>query len=331
MISLCAITRNEADCIDQMLASVAGLVTEMIVVDTGSTDTTREIARACGARVVEIPWPHDFARARNVSLELASSPWILVLDADEALDAAAIPFLRGCAEGPPQSVWLERRHYQPTPAERDDQALALDDPLRRRGAQSFVSTSDLRFFPNLPAARYEGAVHESIEEPLDRAGLPSLRSTSIIHHYGPLASPERRREKTARYIELAQRKVLDAPADWRAHFQLGVELFTAGFIEDSIRSLERAVSLNSSYGPAWRQLAVAHMLRSDDQSALVALNNAVSAHPGDTVAWQALGVCFARLGHTEQAALCFQTILKAVPDYRPAVVGLSALGYPRPS
>src|SRR5262249_15334550 len=93
-VSLAMIVRNEEANIAACLASVAGLLDEIIVVDTGSTDRTIELAHAAGARVVKFVWVDDFAAARNLSLDQATGDWIFWLDADERLDAETRKRLR---------------------------------------------------------------------------------------------------------------------------------------------------------------------------------------------------------------------------------------------
>ena len=82
-LALCMIVKDEEAHLGCCLESVKGLVDEIVVVDTGSTDRTVEIARQYGARVFSYGWHDDFAAARNVSLSHAGADWILVLDADE--------------------------------------------------------------------------------------------------------------------------------------------------------------------------------------------------------------------------------------------------------
>ena len=82
-LSLCMIVKNEEKVIRRCLESVKEVCDEMIVVDTGSQDNTREIAAACGAKVFSFPWTYDFAAARNYSFSLASSDYLLWLDADD--------------------------------------------------------------------------------------------------------------------------------------------------------------------------------------------------------------------------------------------------------
>ena len=78
-LSLSMIVRDEAERIDAALASVAGFVDEMVVLDTGSSDDTVAIAERCGAVVASMPWPGDFAPARNRALELVRGDWVLLL------------------------------------------------------------------------------------------------------------------------------------------------------------------------------------------------------------------------------------------------------------
>src|SRR5262245_19779528 len=87
-ISLCVIARNEDANLPACRQSVADLVDEMIVVDTGSTDRTKEVAALLGARVFDFAWVDSFAAARNESLRHATGDWIFWLDGDERLDDA---------------------------------------------------------------------------------------------------------------------------------------------------------------------------------------------------------------------------------------------------
>src|SRR5207245_5074676 len=85
-VSLCMIVKNEEANLGACLASVADLVDEIILVDTGSTDKTKEIAAQFGARVFDFPWVDSFAAARNECLRHATGAWIFWLDADDRLD-----------------------------------------------------------------------------------------------------------------------------------------------------------------------------------------------------------------------------------------------------
>jgi tetratricopeptide (TPR) repeat protein len=99
-LSLSMIVRNEAERLERCLASVADFVDEMVLLDTGSSDATVAIAERCGATVHHLPWPGDFAPARNAALDLVRGDWVLVLDADELLRQEARAPLRKLMERP---------------------------------------------------------------------------------------------------------------------------------------------------------------------------------------------------------------------------------------
>jgi glycosyltransferase involved in cell wall biosynthesis len=94
LLSLCMIVRNEAELLERCLQSVASIVDEIIIVDTGSTDATKQIAAIYTSQVHDLEWTQDFAAARNASIARASGEWILILDADEYLDSANLSLLK---------------------------------------------------------------------------------------------------------------------------------------------------------------------------------------------------------------------------------------------
>ena len=102
-VALVMIARNEARCIARCLNSVRTWVDRMVVLDTGSSDDTMAIARACGAEVHEAAWSDDFSAARNQALALGGCDWHLVLDADEWLISGG-EALAALREQPPEFV-----------------------------------------------------------------------------------------------------------------------------------------------------------------------------------------------------------------------------------
>ncbi|MHB1037029.1 MAG: glycosyltransferase family 2 protein [Pirellulales bacterium] len=85
-LSLTMIVQNEETNLAECLSCVADFVQEIIVIDTGSSDRSREIARQFGAQVYDFRWCDDFAAARNEALRHARSPWLFWMDADDRLD-----------------------------------------------------------------------------------------------------------------------------------------------------------------------------------------------------------------------------------------------------
>ncbi len=100
MISLCLIVKNEEETLHKSLDSVKNIAQEIIVVDTGSIDRTKEIALNFTDKVYDFAWCNDFSKARNFSISKASNDWILVLDADEVVTDFDIRDIQSfCSEG----------------------------------------------------------------------------------------------------------------------------------------------------------------------------------------------------------------------------------------
>ena len=88
-VGLSMIVKNESEALRHCLRSAFGIVSQIVIADTGSTDGTADIAREFGATVISVPWENHFANARNSALKLMETEWVLVLDADEELDSEA--------------------------------------------------------------------------------------------------------------------------------------------------------------------------------------------------------------------------------------------------
>lgn len=309
MLSLCVIAKNEAHCIGAMLESVRPLISEAIVVDTGSTDDTQAIALAHGARVITHAWRNDFAEARNVSLSNAQHPWILVLDADEELSPCSLELLKKLIAGEPKAYFLDRHHFCSAPNAATFSTLSPEHPAYARGAKVYFATHDLRLFPNDPRIRFTGEVHESTEDSLRGLEYQIERTPCVIYHYGHLMPPERMRVKADLYLDLALRKAHAAPDDWRTWYQLGVELQNQKRHLDAMRAFSRGIDLCKEFAPLWRQIGVSLAEEGDFSNALEAFTKALAEDHACPLTWNALGITFMRVQSFDAARLCFETIL----------------------
>jgi glycosyltransferase involved in cell wall biosynthesis len=276
MISLCVIAKNEAHCIGAMLESVRSVVREAIVVDTGSSDTTREVAQTHGARVVQYTWNNNFASARNESLVYAQHPWILILDADEELSPDSLELLKELVLGERRAYFLDRHHFCATPNAATFSTLPPQHPAAQRGAQAFFATHDIRLFPNDRNIQFAGEVHESAEDSLRSLGYEIERSEGLIFHYGHLIAGARAQEKKDLYLSLAQQKVTATPHDWRAWYHLGVELQTQHRHLEAMQAFSRGVQMRKDFAPLWRQIGVSLCEQGDYSRAFEAFTTALS-------------------------------------------------------
>lgn len=218
------IVRDEEARLPGCLASVEGLCSERIIVDTGSKDGTVQIAEDAGARVIHFPWCDDFAAARNAGIRAASGDWILVLDADERL---------GPGDGERLRLEVSRATTPCGLLELHD-ASALDasptDVLSGR-ARLGEPMAVPRLFKRTDDLAFEGVVHESVRPWLLRNGGGTWATGARIIHYGAVPSLRAEREKSQRNARLLEHRLATDPEDFTIHGYLVHEYLAAGDIE----------------------------------------------------------------------------------------------------
>lgn len=197
-LSVCVIARNEARFLPGCLESVRDWADEIVVIDTGSSDATPDIARRSGARVFHEVWANDFSRARNAAIERATGDWILALDADERLDYInGSRLLRLIAESPRDLDAYQLRIV--SVADRVDSGVEL-----------------VHFYPRLfrrhPAIRYRGALHEQVVRGDVPVGPRSPRVPLNIYHLG-YADPEKNQIRLRRNHQIALDEASDMPEE----------------------------------------------------------------------------------------------------------------------
>jgi tetratricopeptide (TPR) repeat protein len=233
-VALVMIVRNEARCIQRCLASARPWVDEMVVLDTGSTDTTPQLAAACGARVEHAAWQDDFAWARNRALALTTAPWRVVLDADEWIEdgAASLAALRTQA---PAFLGLVR-------------VVSLIGG----GGEGLEQAPS--WLPRvLPAGvPYEGRIHEQ-----PAGALPRRRLDLVLGHDGYL--PAQQAAKQGRNERLLRQALAERPGDAYWSYQLGKDLEIRGAYADALPHYELAHRAGAAQA-AWRHDLVLRLL-----------------------------------------------------------------------
>lgn len=203
-ISLCMIVKNEEAHLAQAVGSVQELVDEVVIVDTGSTDATKEIARGVGARVYSFEWQDDFSAARNYSLDQATSDWVLVLDADEYLEQADLKVIKDAVNTS------------------DAEALYLHWRQVGRDRAPF-GRHKLNLFRRMQRIRFTGLVHEEVFPSIGTLGWSVIDAT--IHH---LPFEGNAAAKAQFYLRLNQTHYELNGGDERSNFFYGQHLYGAG-------------------------------------------------------------------------------------------------------
>jgi len=218
MICLTMIARNESRCLARCLNSAAPFVDEMLVVDTGSTDDTREIAIACGARVADFPWRDDFSAARNYALAQTQADWRLVLDADEWIESGGSCLREAAAAA--GEAFVGKVNIR----------SSFDDGDAVRHAPSWIA----RFLPR--GTGFEGRIHEQVAHRLAVRRLP----IAIGHDGYRRAQQDGKGDRNERLLRMQLR---ESPENAYLHYQLGKDLEIHDRFEDACAAYQSARKL----------------------------------------------------------------------------------------
>ncbi|MCI8417677.1 MAG: glycosyltransferase [Lachnospiraceae bacterium] len=310
-ISQCMIVKNEERNIRKALSWGKDIMWEQIVVDTGSTDRTVDIAREMGAHVCEFPWNDDFAAAKNYAIEQCKGDWIALLDADEYMALEDVRRLPG--------IIRELHGRNMDGLSTGWQQLDDDGKISASGTQ-------VRFFRNAPDIRYQRRIHEQLVSTEGRElhlgdGVADLS----IFHTGYQKENREGKKKSGRNRKLIQEELKAHPADYEMMGYLGDEYLS----ED-----EKGEAVT------WYLRSIQHMpakLRENDQRSAVTFTRVLTLYSEqENLSWEqakeiyqkavsllpkeadfdyVAGHFFAVRGHMEQAISHLETALQKLNAY----------------
>ncbi len=288
-VSLCMIVKNEEDVLARCLDSVRDAVDEIIVVDTGSTDHTREIALRYTRKVYNFAWIDDFAEARNFSFSKASMDYCMWLDADDVLEAAdrdALIALKECL--PPDTDVIMMPYHTAFDEQNVPTFSYYRERLLRRSA-GFL---------------WQGAVHEAITP----RGNIVYSSVAVCHRKIRPSDPDRN-------LRIFEKLLTDGQSlEPRQQFYYARELYYHQRYADAIRILESY--LDSSTGwveneiEACRYLAFCKEESGDASGSMQALFRSFSLDLPRAEICCEIGERFLRCGRYDVAAYWYQRALE---------------------
>lgn len=232
-VSLCMIVKNEERFLEKCLASVADVVDEINIVDTGSTDRTVEIAEKFGARIERHEWRDDFAWARNKSIDMATKRWVFQMDADEELLPESKEALELLKTAPAHltGVWIR----------------CINGSNRYHGS-GVISHAIVRIFPNHERIRFHGAIHEFPSIDGAPRSMPAANSPIKIMHYGYLEEVVKERDKYARNMAIVEAAVAAEPGEAFHWYNYGMTAHLGGDHDRGITGLSRMWELCKKNG-----------------------------------------------------------------------------------
>lgn len=344
-LSLCMIVKNEEKHLVRCLRSVRDIVDEIIVVDTGSTDRTKDIAKVFGAKVLDFPWTGDFSEARNHSLEQATGDWILILDADEiisARDFAELNDLIHQATKSPIAYSIATKNYT--------RNVGIMGWVRNTGqypeeaGAGWIISRKVRLFTRRKNIFFANPVHELLEESLKQANIPIFTCNIIVHHYGKL-DVERESQKSEEYYLLGKMKHESDPTNAKYINELAKQSQVLDKYEEAIDLWLKLISLikDNPDSPAYKeisrisfgepvseiyiQLASAYLMLDRYEEALEAASKAIKSK---TILKEYIYIyahCAIIVGSLNKALALLEELHETTPDYQPVLFLMAVIFY----
>lgn len=236
-VSLCMIVKNEENYLERCLNSIKDIVDEIIIVDTGSTDKTVEIAESFGARVYYYKWNNNFSEARNESLKYATKDWIFIMDADDEFYSADKEQFKALLN-----------------SKLDNDSVYFFETLNYCGSNIENSTITInlnpRLFKNNNGFHYEGEVHNQLVNSTIK--YKALSHSIRIHHYGYLDKNIVSKDKRNRNITLLKKQISKDSTNKYAYFNLGNEYFALGDMNKALENYYKSYegeNFHTGYSP----------------------------------------------------------------------------------
>ncbi|MGO9921070.1 MAG: glycosyltransferase [Isosphaeraceae bacterium] len=330
------IVRDEQENLPHCLGSVAGLFDEIVVVDTGSKDRTREIAREFGARVFDFVWVDDFAAARNSALARATGDYAFWLDADDVIDPPQRAKLEAILEGLPgparfrvgeplcePGLNVARPEPRPPDAPRSPGSAAhcpgpatcvvkcaCDPAPNGDGGQTVVD--HIRLFPLREDVRWTYRVHEQILPSLRRANVPVKWTDVTVRHSG-YTDRALRATKLDRDAKILREELAERPNDPFVLFNLGAIAIERQDWRQALECLRHSRAGSAPTDSITRKLyaliARAHQMLGEARQAIAACAEGLAIDPDDAELMFREAVVRRHMGDRDGAERCWRRIL----------------------
>lgn len=257
-VCLCMIVKNEQRYLRQCIKSVEDIIDEIVVVDTGSTDDTIQIAKNYGAKLYEIPWENNFSKARNIAVSHVDSDWILLLDADEILEETSkqtlLTFIRTTKE---DGAYFQIYNYKD-----------------KEQGKNYMIHNGIRLFRNNQGYLYEGKIHEQVvrEYHGNRGKTKFPKIPVIVHHYGYLEKVVEEKDKRGRNMPIIMQEIEHHPDNPYLLDCLGNEYNSLGDTKKAIELYEKVLlkkEEGASYLPGlYLRLSVCYIKEKEFEKAI---------------------------------------------------------------
>ena len=268
-VSLCMIVKDEEKVIGRCLESIKGIVDEIIVVDTGSSDKTVEIAQSYGAKLYYFQWNQNFSDARNFSISKATKEWILIIDADEYLRPGD-----------------EEKFITAVNDVKNDGYLVKTLNFNKEGSTQYIVNLNHRLIKNNGNYRFSGAIHENIKCVDKNKQTGAIKVVDVgFFHTGYLAASRHEKDKKLRNIQILEKSLQNFPTDPLLLFSMGNE-YAKTDSEAAMVYYDKAYQqrpFKQGYGPKLVMFRIMSLIQLGDKPAILeAIQEGLEIYPDFT-------------------------------------------------
>lgn len=301
------IVKNESQLLKRCLESICSVADEIIVVDTGSTDSTVEEARKFTSRIFQVEWRNDFAWARNISIENATCEWILWLDADDIVPRETLPILDRLKKGTPDKVF----------------GFIVRNQRPNNTGTEFVQA---RMFPNRADIYFERKIHEQMMPSALKLGMKMEKCEAVVEHHG-YADPSTLKEKASRNVKLLLEEFKDHSPDSVSTVEIADSYCLMGDFESAKNWYKKTLEIEGCEestptiaGHAYYGLGNIYNQEGFHKDALSSFENALRFTPWRVDCLYSKAVAEELAGFPESAVKTLKQLLEIKPD--PGQVGV---------
>lgn len=321
-LSLCMIALDEEKDLPACLKIAKPFVDEIILVDTGSTDKTKQIAEKFGAKVYDFKWVNDFSAARNFSLKKAKGDWILVLDADELVSEDDFKRLRSLMEEDADAYFLDQRNYT-----QDTKVFGWKPPdnyVECRG-KGYSSNPLVRFFRNKKGVEFSNAIHEMIDKSLEKIGAKVSDSGIPIHHYGYLRPEDFLNQKREKYLDIGLEQIKKTPDNPRPYYEVALIYKNTGRLDEAEEHLKKVAELDPNYKLVYTNLGEIYTRKRNLKKAVECYRKSMELKPNNENAYINLSLIFFKIKRVNEAIALLGRALEKNPESATAYNNLALI------
>lgn len=321
-ISLCMVVRNEELLIANAINSVKPIVSEIIVVDTGSSDQTCKIAASMGARIIRRKWDKNFGKMRNISIKNASGDWILVLDADESISKSQLPMVLKLTKN--RNVFgynfLVRNYTRDYDLLRDwyvnDRQFPKEESFSK--CPGWSKTKCMRMFRKNNLIVYDELI--SPHESFNKAFLTSNRSKVkqcevVVHHFQFLKGVKFVFKKQLNYLKQELKTIDSLISRPIVYYNIASTLFSLGRDKVAIKYLKNGIRLYPHYFDMYLLLGIVYKEIKRYSSAVRILKKAINLNLSSAEARIVLGMVYDLQRKFSDAKIALNQALKLKPKH----------------